>query len=274
MACGAAIGVGCVLPGVSGGVIAISMGLYEKMLSAIKNLLRSFKENFIYLLPIGIGCVIGILLTSNVLKAVIDKYEAELFALFCGFVLGSLPTLFEETRVDGKIPFSAKNIIIMVVTFALVILLEVLDANATAEVQAAGNETLSPLSAILAGAILAIGVVIPGLSSSFLLVYFGTYKPILVAIAEIRIPTLFFAGIGFALSAGLLILLMHFVLERFHIPAYFAIIGMAVGTMALILPNIIAGFSWLCIPLCVLGIAVGIYQSKKQIEKKRQSSLA
>ena len=116
---------------------------------------------------------------------------------------------------------------------------------------------------------LAIGVVIPGLSSSFLLVYLGLYKSILFAIAEIYIPTLFFAGVGFVIAAALLIFLMHYVLVRFHRISYFAILGIAVGSMLLIVPNIVQGFSWLCIPLFLAGSALGLLQSLHEIRKNR-----
>ena len=270
--CGTAIGIGCVLPGVSGGVIAISMGLYEKMVAAIKQLFSAFKKNFLFLLPIGIGCAAGVLLTSNVLKLIIDRYESELFALFAGFVIGSFPSLFEETRQSGKIRFSVSNVAIMIGTFVVIVLLEILDTNAAAE--AAGMEAsgLTPVEAMIAGAILSIGVVIPGLSSSFLLVYFGMYKPVLAAIAEINLSVLFFAGIGFAVLGLLLILLMHFLLSRYHVKTYFGIIGVAAGTIALIIPSIARHFTWICVLLFVLGTAIGLWQAKRRPDLPKQDA--
>lgn len=275
--CGAAVGVGFVLPGVSGGVIAISMGLYEKMLAAIKQMLTvswsKIKESILFLLPIGIGGVIGVLLTSNVLKMVIEQHEAEVLALFCGFVLGSIPTLFEET-MDGKngerrLRLRAKDVLLIIGGFLFAVLFGLLDTSATAEAAAVSGHRLPPLLALFAGAVLSIGVVIPGLSSSFLLVYLGLYRAILVAIAELYIPTLFFAGIGFGLAALLLVLLMHRLLERHHAASYFAIIGVAVGSMVLILPQILKNFTFFCIPLLLIGVAVGLAQSVWQIRRAR-----
>lgn len=275
--CGAAVGVGFVLPGVSGGVIAISMGLYEKMLAAIKQMLTvswsKIKESILFLLPIGIGGVIGVLLTSNVLKMVIEQHEAEVLALFCGFVLGSIPTLFEET-MDGKngerrLRLRAKDVLLIIGGFLFAVLFGLLDTSATAEAAAVSGHRLPPLLALFAGAVLSIGVVIPGLSSSFLLVYLGLYRAILVAIAELYIPTLFFAGVGFGLAALLLVLLMHRLLEHHHAASYFAIIGVAVGSMVLILPQILKNFTFFCIPLLLIGVAVGLAQSVWQIRRAR-----
>jgi len=275
--CGAAIGVGFVLPGVSGGVIAISMGLYEKMLSAIKRMLtfswKAIKESFLFLLPIGIGGVIGVLLTSNVLKLVIEQHEAEVLALFCGFVLGSIPTLFEETRLEGQKKLSVKSVLLMVAGFGFAVLFGFLDTSATTEAAATAGHALPPLLAMLSGGVLAIGVVIPGLSSSFLLVYLGLYKAILVSIAELYIPTLFFAALGFGIAALLLVLMMHSLLEKYHAASYFAIIGVAVGSMMLILPQVMAGFTFWCIPLLIIGAAFGLWQSIWQIRRTRAQDM-
>ena len=265
--CGIAVGIGCVLPGVSGGVIAISMGLYEKMLSALTNLLKKFKENFLFLLPIGIGCVIGILSTSNILKIVIQTHEAEMFSLFCGFVLGSLPTLFEEIRENGKYNIKPKDIMTIVLAFCALIVIEIFTPSA--ESSGAADPRLSPMVAMIGGAVLGIGIVIPGLSSSFLLVYIGLYKQIIEAIADLYIPTLFFAGIGFVVGAALEVLLMRFLLKRFHRVSYFAIIGITLGSMTLIIPDIMRGFTWWCIPLCIIGIVFGLWQSLRQIRLQR-----
>ena len=119
MLCGVAIGVGFVLPGVSGGVLAVSMGLFEPMIEAIKGSIKRFKESFLYLLPIGIGGVAGVLLTSIILKAVIARYEAETLCLFCGFMLGSLPTLWHESLTERHPGFKAKDIFFMLAGFLL-----------------------------------------------------------------------------------------------------------------------------------------------------------
>jgi len=231
------------------------------------------KESILFLLPIGIGGVIGVLLTSNVLKMVIEQHEAEVLALFCGFVLGSIPTLFEET-MDGKngerrLRLRAKDVLLIIGGFLFAVLFGLLDTSATAEAAAVSGHRLPPLLALFAGAVLSIGVVIPGLSSSFLLVYLGLYRAILVAIAELYIPTLFFAGVGFGLAALLLVLLMHRLLERHHAASYFAIIGVAVGSMVLILPQILKNFTFFCIPLLLIGVAVGLAQSVWQIRRAR-----
>ncbi|MEZ4627148.1 MAG: DUF368 domain-containing protein [Eubacteriales bacterium] len=80
--------------------ICLSLGVYEKMLAALGGLFRAFRRNMRYLLP-GVGGVIGILLTSNVLSLVIARYRAQLLSLFTGLVLNGLSELYAEVRLDG-----------------------------------------------------------------------------------------------------------------------------------------------------------------------------
>ena len=96
LVCGVVMGIGGVLPGVSGGILAISLGVYEKMMLAIGSFFQNAKANFRYLLPLVIGGGIGILLTSNVLSIVIEQYEVQMLSLFSGLVLGSIPELYME----------------------------------------------------------------------------------------------------------------------------------------------------------------------------------
>ena len=268
--CGIGIGLGCVLPGVSGGVVAIAMGLYEKMLHALTNLFRDFKNSFCFLLPIGIGGVAGIFLTSNVLKVVLNYYEAETFSLFIGFIIGSLPTLYEETITEDHKKPGIWDIVLAVIGFTALVVLEICMPN-TSTMAAGTTEALPIPLALIGGFVLGIGLVIPGLSSSFLLVYLGLYRQILDAIADLYIPTLFFAGIGVVAGAGLMVILMKFLFSRFHVKTYFVIIGVTIGTILLILPNIMKNFSWVCVLTCVIGVAFGIWQSWKKIKKVRQA---
>lgn len=171
--CGVAIGVGFVLPGVSGGVLAVSMGLFEPMIEAIKGILKRFKESFLYLLPIGLGGVAGVLLTSIILKAVIARYEAETLCLFIGFMLGSLPTLWHESLTERHPGFRAKDLLFMLAGFAFMMIFMFLDTSGTAAQAALAGRALPIPLALGAGAVMAVGIIVPGLSCSFLLEYQG-----------------------------------------------------------------------------------------------------
>ncbi|MDO4493453.1 MAG: DUF368 domain-containing protein [Clostridia bacterium] len=266
IACGIAIGVGFVLPGVSGGVLAVSMGLFEPMVEAIKNLLKQFKESFRFLFPIGVGGVIGVLLTSSVLKVVIESYEAEMLSLFIGFMLGSIPVLWAETLTERHPGFRWKDLLFMLAGFAFTMTLMTLDNSKAATVAESVGRALPIPLALQAGAVMAVGIIVPGLSCSFLLEFLGLYKSVVIAIADIYIPTLFFMGVGFILPAIFMIVLISFLFKRYRAPSYTTIIGISVGSMALIVPSVLKGFSWWCVPLLIAGLAAGLWQSRRELK--------
>lgn len=291
LACGIAIGIGGVLPGVSGGILAISLGVYEKMMLAVGDFFRNVKSNFKYLLPIVIGGGIGILLTSNVLSILIARYEAPLLALFSGLVLGSVPGLYTEVRKSG--PIKLRHVIAALLGLGIVLLFALGENSAVANGKMA--ELTIPVS-ILAGAVLAFGVVIPGISSSFILIYMGLYSAVLGVISgvfdlsallsggisgalsrflEILVP-LIFLTIGFGLCALFLIKFVNHMMKRHHSASYAAIIGFVVGSVALILPKAFASFNWTSGVMLFAGFVLSYLQNRyrDKITKKEAAVLA
>ena len=95
---GLIVGIGWILPGVSGGVIAVSLGIYSKMIDAVGGFLQAKKKNFLYLLPIGIGGCIGLFLVSNVLQWLMAEWYNDVVYFFIGLVIGGIPTLLREAN--------------------------------------------------------------------------------------------------------------------------------------------------------------------------------
>lgn len=285
--CGFVIGIGAILPGVSGGVMAVSMGLYEDMVSAISDFVGRLKDCFLlalkkrwadmkpswavmkrcilFLIPLGVGGVIGVLLTSNVLKLFLEKYEAPVLALFCGLVLGSIPSLVMEAKIDRARGFRLRYVLAAVLGLACVLAFAFLESSVSSNTNV---ESLSFWQAVLAGAVLPIGVVIPGVSSSFILIYMGLYTAFLKAIAAVNIPVLLEAGVAFVLVSLVLIQLVNRMLKRHHTTSYFAIIGFVIGSVALILPSIIRGLTWSCPILFVAGLAASIFEGYYKARKQ------
>jgi putative membrane protein len=293
MACGVVIGIGCVLPGVSGGIMAVSMNLYERMVSALVGFFRAFKKNLIFLLPIVLGGGIGILLTSNVLNIVIERHMGLLLALFAGFVLGSIPDLVVEARGPEKRKFRVRHAAAIFCGLAFVLLF------ALGESVVSTNERVYRLNipnALIAGGVLSVGTILPGISSSFILIYMGLYDGVLSALAGIfnlrtffaegfgaavrelsaQIVPLLFMVIGFGAIAILLILGVNRALKRHHTMSYYAIIGFVIGSVALIFPGIIADFSWLSAPMFLLGFGVTTLQFflKRRTRLRAEAALA
>lgn len=275
--CGIVIGIGGVLPGVSGGVMAISLGLYEDTIRAISGFFKDIKKNFLYLLPLAIGMGIGVLLTSNVVKVALEHYEGPLLALFSGFVLGSIPELFDEVKGLWSSGGKSRGRCILAMICGLIFVLLFAFGENTA-VSGTTSGTLNPVTALIGGAILSIGVVIPGVSSSFLLIFVGLYGAVLGTIAGVmdlsilfseglgaaiknlgnQIVPLLFMCLGFGLMALLLIKLVHLALDRHRAITYAVIIGFVIGSVLLIQPSVFRNFSFACIILFFVGVAASL----------------
>ena len=288
--CGIALGIGGVLPGVSGGILAISLGVYEKLMLALGTLFHAFKKNFKYLLPLGIGGVIGILLTSNVLNILIARYEAQLLSLFMGLVLGSLPELYAEVRLDGP-KLRVKHIIACLLGLGFVLLF------ALGEYSVVGNAKIAELTipgALLAGAVLSVGTIIPGISSSFILVYLGLYPAVIATIASVMdLKTLATSGLSaavntfavhfsplaamagaFALVSIGIIKFVNRMLKRHHATSYAAVIGFVLGSVALVVPNMLPKATWDCALFLAGGLALSLlqYRAKNHLDKLKNDT--
>ena len=95
---GLVVGVANIIPGVSGGTMAVVMGIYDRLIGAVSDLRRDFKNSLLYLFPIGIGAVLGIVLFSHLIKFLLEGYPMPTNLFFLGLILGSIPMIFRRAR--------------------------------------------------------------------------------------------------------------------------------------------------------------------------------
>jgi putative membrane protein len=248
------------------------------MLFAIGALFQNFKQNMRYLLPLGIGGTIGILLTSNVLSLLLARYEVQLLSLFTGLVLGSLPVLLKEVQIDGS-KIRAKHIVAALLGLGFVMLFALGESNTIGNVKVEG---FSILGALISGAVLSFGTIIPGISSSFILVYLGLYPAVIATIASVldfhSLATAGLAGMAQNLGAHflpllamvgafgavsiLIIKLVNRMLRRHHATSYAAVIGFVLGSVGLVLPNIVQKFTWACPVFFLLGLGLSLLEQR------------
>ncbi len=247
MLVGLVIGIGGILPGVSGGVMAVSLGIYRPMIDAVANFFKSPKKNILFLAPIGIGAALGLLLGAIVLDGVMVKYEDQVMFLFLGLVAGGIPSFIREANQRG---FKPRYLIATVVGALIASTLLFLDREAADSIEA---DTLRPLEALISGAILSVGTVIPGISTSFILMYLGWYKPAMSAVADFDILTLVFLGIGAVVCALLTIKAARWLFDRFYGYAYYGVLGFLIISAILIFPGFSGPLSAIVDLLLVAG---------------------
>lgn len=266
LAKGIVIGAAMIIPGVSGGVLAVIMGIYDKLLKAVSNLFKDFKKNFLYLLPIGTGIILGILIFSKILKYMFDKYPMPIRFAFMGFIIGSIPILFRHIKKKhGKFNYSACGI-----AFAFAICLAILDKiSFFGTIQTDNIADVSTIRLLITGMLVAIGTIVPGVSNFQLLLLIGTYTPFLSAIAAFTNPfgleanviiNIAIMMVGFIIGSILLIKLLSHLIEKYYTISYSAISGFTIGSILIIYPGLTFSSEGL---ISILLLMIGIYVSTK-----------
>lgn len=263
---GMIIGISNVIPGVSGGTMAVSMGIYEKLVQTIGNFFHHFKENFkknmIFLLPIVLGAGIGIIAFSKLIKFLLENYAMQTQFAFIGLILGSIPFIMKKSVSKG---FSWKYLIPGILTFAIGLVLAILELlGITGDpVQSFDINFINIILLFVYGIISAVSMVVPGISGSFILLLLGVYSAIITAISTLNILVLIPFGIGVVIGILLASKIIDFLLEHFYGYTYFAIIGFVLGSLLAIYPGFsfdIAGFaSIICF---ILGFVASFFISK------------
>lgn len=264
---GALIGVGWILPGVSGGVIAVSLGIYSRMINAVGNFLRAKKQNFFYLLPIAAGACIGIFLMSNLIEWLMTRWFNQVMYFFIGLVLGGIPALVREA--NGTSGFRKRYLFTFAFGLSVVLLLFFTE---TTSVAAAARVSIRPWHAILAGAFISIGTIIPGISTSFILIIFGVYEPLLSALNNLDIAVLLYTALGFAGMSLLSIKSIQLLFNRFPGYCLYCVLGFLIGSTCLAFPLPSRSFSLISeILLFGIGLYISLNMSRtRRVRRGRQ----
>lgn len=271
---GMIIGIANIIPGVSGGTMSVSMGIYDKLIHAVTHLKSDFKNSFKFLLPILIGVGIGIVFLSFLIEYLFLKIPIQTNLLFIGLISGGLPAILKN--VDNK-GFKVSYLISFVLFFLVVVLLALMgDKN--------GNDVVLSISVkngfniFIVGIIASATMVIPGVSGSMILMLMGYYEPIIEMInrfiravisldiknaVECLIVLLPF-GIGVILGIVIIAKLIDFIFNKFTYLAYWAIIGLIFASpIAIIFTNDFSGINFSVLATSIIAFIVGFFVAYK-----------
>lgn len=223
------IGVAAITPGLSGGILAIVLGVYAPALDAVMTITHNFKKSVSYLMPLGIGALLGLAVFGLVMKQLLANFEQTVIYCFIGLIAGSLPSLLKQATKEG-----IKKVYFVFLTIAFAIGLFFSFA-------VAGNNTstvTSPLVLIVSGVFLAMGILVPGISSSFLLMQLGSYNEIINSIATLNILNLIWIGTGALAFFLITAKLINMAFKRYHGYAYFTALGFLFASVITAFPGI------------------------------------
>ena len=268
---GIVIALGFILPGISGGVLAAILGIYERMIRFLAHPFKQLKEDVLYFLPVAIGMLLGIGLFSYPIEYLLEHYQVYLLWSFAGAIIGTVPSLVKEANRDSE---RDKIDLIWFWTTFIVSGIALYGLNFVV-----GSLSASFLNFILAGSLLALGILVPGLSPSNLLLILGLYAPMLTGFKSFDLFGTFLPiGIGAVLTLIAFSKFMDYALRVYHSRVYHFIIGIVLSsTLLILLPNAgnpesisYAGLSIVSYVIIAfffaLGIWLGIWMS--QLEEK------
>lgn len=176
---GVFIGVANIIPGVSGGTIALSMGVYEKIIGAVNNLRKDFVGSIKTLLPYGIGAVVGIICLSFIIEFCLENFTIPTLFAFIGLIIGGLPAIYK--RVKGE-KIKVTHIISFILLASVIIVPTIVTVGMTDSVKTVEFGFVSIIIMLVLGMISAASMVIPGVSGSMMLMMLGYYETILESV--------------------------------------------------------------------------------------------
>ncbi len=251
------IGSGFILPGVSGGALAAVFGIYERIISFLAHITKDFKKNVIFFIPVGLGGVVGIFLLSFVVSYFLGTYEVQILWFFVGCILGTIPALWKQAGKKGR---KNKHINILVVSFFLSLAFLLFGE----QMLSGGQVPQNIFTWAIAGALIGLGVIVPGLSPSNFLVYMGMYKDMADGVKNLDFAVILPIFIGVTVCVLLLSKLMDYVFSRAYAGLFHAILGIVFASTIIIVPrnyNYLSFGVIVCILMCIAGAALGYWMS-------------
>lgn len=224
---GALIGLGAVLPGISGGVLCVIFGIYKTIMEFLAAPFQNLRTHLPKLIPIGLGGVIGFLGIANVLSVLLEKYPAPSVCVFVGLIGGMLPSLYREAGEQGRSRASYVSLYVaMAVVFTLLVVLKVFSV------------VLTPGFGwyLFCGFCLALSVIAPGMSFSTLLMPLGLYEPFVAGLGHMDWEVLIPGGIGALATVILFSKAVNSLFQKHYSVAFHGIVGIVIAATIMIIP--------------------------------------
>lgn len=240
---GFAMGTSDLIPGVSGGTIALLLGIYNQFIASISDIFsRRFWPSFTFLIPIIIGMLLAMGSLSNLFNYLLSQHHIPTMFFFGGLIIGIVPYLLKISNY--KTSFTTKHYMMVIAGIAILIVITLMNNG---DKHAGETLTLSTgliIKYFIAGMCASSAMLLPGISGSFMLLVFGVYGTVMLAISEV--VKLNFAGlpillaVGFGVLAGFIISskIIQYFLTHHKLMTFALIIGFVVGSLFAVFPGL------------------------------------
>ena len=221
------IGSSMSVPGVSGGTMAILLGIYDKLIGAISNFTKDIKGNFLFLMKFCIGSAVGIGSLAFVIKWLLERYPLPVSFFFLGAVIGGIPALYKKTKESS---LKISSVIYFFIGLAIVISIGFIPVG-NFDIST-GSGITHYLMLLVTGIIIALALVLPGISTSHMLLVLGMYDAMLLAITEFNIVYIGILGVSTLIGIFLITKPIEWTMNKFPHQTYCIIIGFVLGSTA------------------------------------------
>lgn len=267
---GIIIGLAFIIPGVSGGTLAVMLGIYDKMIMSVTNFFKDKKNNAIFIFTIGTGIVIGVLIFSKILNYLLLNYGFSVKYAFMGLIIGGIPALYQSIKKEknAKLDFRI-TIIAILFCIGLFCVEKYFVSYSLEEKIIMGN--IPYVGLIIAGFLYASGKIVPGISGTALLMLIGMYDYLINMIANIASITwnqliiLLPFIISFIVSAIILFILINYLIKYHYVKTYSAILGFVLGSLIYVFPGFGNNQLFLSITLFIVSAILTAYLSNKKV---------
>lgn len=250
---GLIMGASDVIPGVSGGTIAVLLGIYDRLIASINGLLtKDWKRHLKFLLPLVMGILLAIILLSRLIEWLFAYYPQPTQFFFLGLILGILPNLFRQA--DAAHVFTFRHILLLLLGAVLcgsLVFLHPGEGQVIEEIHAS-TYTLFFFSGMLASA----AMILPGISGSFMLLVIGVYQTVINAVSEMKLDILVVTAVGIVIGILFMSKLINHFMARYRIGTFAVVIGLVIGSIFVIFPGWPASGS--LVLLSILAFAIGL----------------
>ena len=235
---GAVLGIANVIPGVSGGTMAASFGIYDQLIQLISHLWielkKNWKKNLLFLVPLGVGLVVSILLCSKLVSYLLEHHNIPTNFFFIGVILGSIPLIFGKAV---KPKFKPTLLLPFLITLGIMIPMAIFSDSTESAVRFTQLTIPVFFLMLLYGAVAAACMIVPGISGSFVMVLLGAYGSVIKAVSDLNIPLLIPFGIGAVLGLVLCAKGIGYLLKHYEQMTYAGIMGFVVGSIFTLSPS-------------------------------------
>lgn len=253
---GLIMGISDLIPGVSGGTIAVVLGFYDRLLEAISGFFsKDWKRYLGFLVPLALGIGLALLLLSRLIHYLLEQHFIPTQFFFMGLIIGVIPYLVK--RVDAKRNFQSRHWIIVLVAGVLIGSMAFTNPDRSAEPMTTLS-FLSVLGLFFSGWLASMAMLLPGISGSLVLLLLGVYPTAIYALSSLNIALIAVIGAGVAIGFIVSSKAIRYLLARYPIMMYALIIGLIVGSTFVVFPGFASHLGTLLISIVTFGSGLTI----------------